>query len=90
MAVPKRKTSRMKRGFRRSADALKHAKGSVKLAVLLLDGCSVTEANTLLERTGGQLRAALELARKKSGRESHELKDVTSPSFVDDALLNDR
>jgi N-acetylmuramic acid 6-phosphate etherase len=70
-------------------DALKRANGSVKLAVLLLHGCDVPEANKLLERTGGQLRAALEMARKKNGHDAHELKDVSSPSFINDALLND-
>jgi N-acetylmuramic acid 6-phosphate etherase len=70
-------------------DALKRAGGSVKLAVLLLHGCDVPDAHRLLDRTGGQLRAALELARKKTGREAHELKDVAAPSFANDVLLND-
>jgi N-acetylmuramic acid 6-phosphate etherase len=71
-------------------DALKRANGSVKLAVLLLHGCAVPEATQLLERTGGQLRAALELARKKSERGgAHELNTVRSPSVLDEALLNE-
>jgi N-acetylmuramic acid 6-phosphate etherase len=65
-------------------DALKRADGSVKLAVLLLHGCSVPEARQLLDRTGGQLRAALELARN-SGH-AGEFSDVPSPSILDHAL----
>jgi len=68
-------------------DALQRANGSVKLAVLLLQGCDVGEATHLLERTGGQLRAALELARK--GARSGDLANVAAPSVVDDALLNE-
>jgi N-acetylmuramic acid 6-phosphate etherase len=40
-------------------DALKRADGSVKLAVLLLHGCSLDEAARELERAGGRLRTAL-------------------------------
>jgi len=68
-------------------DALQRANGSVKLAVLLLQGCDLGEATHLLERTGGQLRAALELARKGAG--PGELANVAAPSVVDDALLNE-
>jgi N-acetylmuramic acid 6-phosphate etherase len=39
--------------------ALRRAEGNVKLAVLLLHGCDVKEATDVLERAGGQLRAAL-------------------------------
>jgi N-acetylmuramic acid 6-phosphate etherase len=39
--------------------ALTRANGSVKLAVLLLHGCSVEEAKTALDRAGGRLRTAL-------------------------------
>jgi N-acetylmuramic acid 6-phosphate etherase len=39
--------------------ALEAADGSVKLAALLLKGCDLAEARTVLERTGGQLRVAL-------------------------------
>lgn len=42
-------------------DALCRAKGSVKLAVLLLDGCDLDLARTALDRAGGQLRAAVAL-----------------------------
>jgi N-acetylmuramic acid 6-phosphate etherase len=71
-------------------DALKRADGSVKLAVLLLHGCAVPEATQLLDRTGGKLRAALELARKTPERGgTHELNDVPSPSVLDEALLNE-
>src|SRR3954447_22469926 len=42
-------------------DALKRAGGSVKLAVLLLQGCDLHDAEAARDRAGGQLRAALEL-----------------------------
>lgn len=42
-------------------DALLRAHGSVKLAVMLLRGCEPEEGVRLLERAGGQLRAALAL-----------------------------
>lgn len=42
-------------------DALRRADGSVKLAVMLLNGCELAEAAALLDRAGGQLRTALEL-----------------------------
>ena len=41
--------------------ALGDAEGSVKLAVLLLKGCDREEAERVLDRAGGQLRAALAL-----------------------------
>jgi N-acetylmuramic acid 6-phosphate etherase len=46
--------------------ALHRAEGSVKLAVMLLNGCDVAEARTLLERSRGHLRAALALAAQRS------------------------
>jgi len=42
--------------------ALVRADGNVKLAVLLLKGCTLETAKVLLQRTGGHLRAALALA----------------------------
>lgn len=41
-------------------DALQRANGSVKLAVLLLQGCELEEAEAVLERVGGRLRAAID------------------------------
>jgi len=50
------------------ADALSRANGSVKLAVLLLNGCSGEEAARVLERAGGRLRTALEqIGRAEAG-----------------------
>jgi len=43
------------------ADALRRANGSVKLAVLLLHGCSPDEAVHVLEQCGGRLRSALKV-----------------------------
>src|SRR5499427_885774 len=45
-------------------DALRRANGSVKLAVLLLNGCSVDEGVRLIEQSNGRLRAALEHVRQ--------------------------
>ena len=42
-------------------EALKRARGSVKLALLLLKGCDLNEAERVLDRAGGQLRGALAL-----------------------------
>jgi N-acetylmuramic acid 6-phosphate etherase len=42
-------------------DALARAGGNIKVAMLLLQGCSVVKANELLEQAGGRLRAALRL-----------------------------
>jgi N-acetylmuramic acid 6-phosphate etherase len=42
-------------------DALSRAEGSVKVAALLLHGCEFEQATKLLNRSGGQLRAALDL-----------------------------
>ncbi len=44
--------------------ALDQAKGSVKLAFLLLQGCPPNEAESVLDRAGGQLRFALGLLAK--------------------------
>jgi N-acetylmuramic acid 6-phosphate etherase len=48
------------RGSEEIAEALRLANGSVKLAVLLLHGCSRDEAARMLERAGGRLRSALQ------------------------------
>jgi N-acetylmuramic acid 6-phosphate etherase len=44
--------------------ALAVAGGNLKVAVLLLHGCDLNEANDILNRAGGQLRAALSLVDK--------------------------
>ena len=43
--------------------ALKRADGNVKIATLLLYGCDLESATKLLNRSGGQLRGALDLIR---------------------------
>jgi N-acetylmuramic acid 6-phosphate etherase len=53
--------------------ALEQAGGSVKLAVLLLHGCSQAEAASMLERAGGRLRTAL----KDLGRGAGSANDLT-------------
>lgn len=45
-------------------DALSRAHGNIKVAMLLLQGCSTDEAAGLLERAGGQLRTALRYAER--------------------------
>jgi N-acetylmuramic acid 6-phosphate etherase len=51
-------------------DALQRANGGVKLAVLLLHGCSLEEAEGALDRAGGRLRTALKhIARRDAGAE---------------------
>jgi N-acetylmuramic acid 6-phosphate etherase len=50
-------------------DALRQAQGSVKLALLLLEGAEIVEARRVLERTGGDVRsarAALDAVRGRS------------------------
>jgi N-acetylmuramic acid 6-phosphate etherase len=42
-------------------EALRRADGNIKLAVLLLKGCELDEAERVLDSAGGQLRAALAL-----------------------------
>ncbi len=42
--------------------ALVRANGNVKIAVLLMHGCTLEGAGSILEKTGGALRAALEMA----------------------------
>ena len=42
-------------------DALGRARGSVKIAVMLLSGCDLERAKALLDRANGQLRKALTL-----------------------------
>jgi N-acetylmuramic acid 6-phosphate etherase len=56
--------------------ALHRANGNVKLAVLLLHGCDVKEATDILDRAGGQLRAALADI-GKPGPEPGDLSDLT-------------
>jgi N-acetylmuramic acid 6-phosphate (MurNAc-6-P) etherase len=56
---------------------LHRANGNVKLAVLLLHGCDVKEATDVLQRAGGQLRAALaEIG--KPGPEPADLSDLST------------
>jgi N-acetylmuramic acid 6-phosphate etherase len=47
--------------------ALLQADGSVKLALMLLEGCALDEARQALERTGGQLRQAMALIAEPYG-----------------------
>jgi N-acetylmuramic acid 6-phosphate etherase len=46
-------------------DALARTRGNVKAALLVLEGCDPGEAAQLLDRAGGHLRAAKDLARSQ-------------------------
>src|SRR6516165_12787448 len=48
-------------------DALHRAGGSVKVALLLLEGCDLDEAGRILDRSGGQLRTAKALIATRRG-----------------------
>jgi N-acetylmuramic acid 6-phosphate etherase len=64
------------RSGEQACEALRQANGNVKLAVLLLHGCDFKEATSVLDRAGGQLRAAL-AAIGKPGPDPADLKDLT-------------
>jgi N-acetylmuramic acid 6-phosphate etherase len=53
-------------------DALSRAAGSVKTALLLLEGCELEEARIMLERSGGRLHAAKTLAERQQSRKSRD------------------
>lgn len=57
-------------------EALRRANGNLKLAVLLLHGCDLAEATSVLDRAGGQLRAAL-AAIGKAGPDAGDLSNAT-------------
>jgi len=63
-------------------EALRRADGSVKLAVLLLHGCEPGAAAEILDRAGGQLRAALALIGKSAP-------DQVEPPAIHDGLAGD-
>ena len=54
-------------------DALERAAGNVKKALLILHGCTVQKADTLLEESGGRLRIALRLVGGASAAASEML-----------------
>jgi N-acetylmuramic acid 6-phosphate etherase len=64
------------RSGEQACEALRQANGNVKLAVLLLHGCDLQEATSVLDRAGGQLRAAL-AAIGKPGPDPADLRDLT-------------
>jgi N-acetylmuramic acid 6-phosphate etherase len=62
--------------------ALALAGGNLKIAVLLLHGCDLNEANDILARAGGQLRAALSLVDKPAKESSPQYSGrVTAPAM---------
>jgi len=60
------------------ADALRRADGSVKLAVLLLHGCSPEDAAKVLQRAGGRLRTALQHIGKYESRTQAAAPDLST------------
>jgi len=50
--------------------AIVRASGSVKLAVLLLQGCELEKARTILAQAGGRLRIAVDLLTRRNGQTS--------------------
>ena len=56
------------RGCKEVRDALLRAEGSIKLALLLLEGCGPDKARGILDRSGGRLRAAKALAERQRSR----------------------
>jgi len=58
-----------------ACEALRQVNGNVKLAVLVLHGCDLKDAKSILDRAGGQLRAAL-AAIGKSGPDPMDLDDL--------------
>ena len=68
--------------------ALKVGNGSIKVAVLLLHGCSLQQATTFLEEAGGQLRVAL--SRLDECRpefpDLNSCNEITSPALFDDPV----
>jgi N-acetylmuramic acid 6-phosphate etherase len=56
------------------ADALEEARGNVKVAVLLLNGCKMEQALQILEQCDGKLRTALRLIGCESDGAADELK----------------
>jgi N-acetylmuramic acid 6-phosphate etherase len=74
------------RGGEDVRDALRQANGSVKLAVLLLQGCKPDEASTILDRAGGRLRTAL----ASIGRESSLATDLANAPEIASPSLHDQ
>jgi N-acetylmuramic acid 6-phosphate etherase len=64
------------RSGEQAREALRRADGNLKLAVLLLQGCDVKEATDILDRAGGQLRAAL-AAIGEPGPDPADLRELT-------------
>ena len=70
------------RNGEQAREALRRTNGNVKLAVLVLHGCEVNEATNILERAGGQLRAAL-AAVGKPGPNPADLRVLTESEAPD-------
>ena len=52
------------RGEEKSREALRRSNRDVKVAILLLEGCALEDAKTILEASGGRLQAAIDFFSK--------------------------
>lgn len=66
--------------------ALEESSGNLKLAVLLLHGCELSKATDILQRSGGQLRAALACI----GKPAPDAADLKAPPADGPARGQDR
>lgn len=67
-------------------EALERADGNIKIAMLLLHGCSKAQAERLLAEAGGRLRTALRLAGARPVAPDDMLLEAEAPSAVPDKL----
>lgn len=75
------------RSIDETREALRRGGGDIKLAALLLHGCSTDQATTLLEQAGGRLRTALRLAGVRPAVPAHMVPlDADAPSAVPDKV----
>jgi N-acetylmuramic acid 6-phosphate etherase len=65
-----------------ACEALRQANGNLKLAVLLLHGCDFNDAKGVLDRAGGQLRAALTAIGKSSTANLNDLTHEVPASLI--------
>jgi N-acetylmuramic acid 6-phosphate etherase len=78
------------RGSEEAGEALRRANGSVKLAVLLLHGCSLDEATRVLDQAEGRLRTALEnIGRHDAGAKAPGRDALTIAEELPSAVCHD-
>jgi N-acetylmuramic acid 6-phosphate etherase len=73
------------------ADALRRANGSVKVAMLLLHGCSAEEATMLLDQAEGRLRVALKnIGVREAAASAAQFVEDDAPTMTDELPLAGR